>query len=511
MGMLALATLASFSVAAAHEVRPAYLEIRESVPGRYQVVWKVPQRGEYVLGLRVLWPPGARDAAPPAEESVGDALIQRRVMEFGRDGLVGKSIAIDGLATTTTDVLIRIELFDGRVQTHLLKPGNAGFIVPARRSTFEVARDYLGDGHRAHLAAGSTICCSCWDCCCWSAGSRASSRPSPPLRSRTASRSDSRPWGWFAFRKRPVEAAIALSIVFLARELIEGQRGNAGLATRRPWLMSFGFGLLHGFGFAGALSAVGLPQGDVPLALAGFNAGVEVGQLLFVAVALIVVAARTAYRGSRSRLVASRAGLRHRLTRGVLDDRTCRRVSLKDEDDGKRWSHPTEEKDHAQMADYRSGDRDDCSPVRADRRRPRSTTSRIAATVNKVFPKGGYSTQAGKKYPTRVFFGDTHLHTSASMDAGAFGCRLGPADGYRFARGEELLSSTGVPVRLSRPLDFLGGIRPFRQPGLLSQAVRRRSQIPGGSDREALARDGDGWGPGGGEGGARGHLFVFPG
>jgi hypothetical protein len=78
-----------------------------------------------------------------------------------------------------------------------------------------------------------------------------------------------------------------------------------------------------------------------------------------------------------------------------------------------------------------------------------------SATVNKVFPKGGYSTQAGRKYPTRVFFGDTHLHTSASMDAGAFGCRLGPADGYRFARGEELVSSTGVPVRLSRPLDFL--------------------------------------------------------
>jgi len=78
-----------------------------------------------------------------------------------------------------------------------------------------------------------------------------------------------------------------------------------------------------------------------------------------------------------------------------------------------------------------------------------------SATATKVFPKGGYSTQAGKNYPTRVFFGDTHLHTSASMDAGAFGCRLGPADGYRFARGEELVSSTGVPVRLSRPLDFL--------------------------------------------------------
>jgi uncharacterized protein DUF3604 len=78
-----------------------------------------------------------------------------------------------------------------------------------------------------------------------------------------------------------------------------------------------------------------------------------------------------------------------------------------------------------------------------------------SATVHKLFPKGGFSPQAGRNYPTRVFWGDTHLHTSASMDAGAFGNRIGPEDAFRFARGEELVSSTGLPVRLARPLDFL--------------------------------------------------------
>ena len=78
------------------------------------------------------------------------------------------------------------------------------------------------------------------------------------------------------------------------------------------------------------------------------------------------------------------------------------------------------------------------------------------ATIEKVLPgKPPYSPYAGRNFPTRPFFGDTHLHTSFSMDAGAFGCRLGPRDAYRFARGEEITASSGQPAKLSRPLDFL--------------------------------------------------------
>jgi hypothetical protein len=88
----------------------------------------------------------------------------------------------------------------------------------------------------------------------------------------------------------PVEAAIALSIVFVAREIVRAAQGRSGLTERWPWVVSFTFGLLHGFGFAGALSEVGLPQRAIPVALAFFNVGVEIGQLAFVAAALGLLA-----------------------------------------------------------------------------------------------------------------------------------------------------------------------------------------------------------------------------
>jgi hypothetical protein len=210
-------------------------------------------------------------------------------MEFGREGLVGKRIAIDGLAATTTQVLVRIEFADGRVQTQLLRPSDAAFTVPARRPALDIARDYVVMGV-GHILGGYDHLLFVLGLLLLVGGF------APLIKTITAfTLAHSLTLGLATLGlvhvpQAPVEAAIALSIVFLARELIEKQRGRPGLASRRPWLMSFGFGLLHGFGFAGALSAVGLPQGDIPLALAGFNIGVEAGQILFVVAALLVVA-----------------------------------------------------------------------------------------------------------------------------------------------------------------------------------------------------------------------------
>ena len=94
--------------------------------------------------------------------------------------------------------------------------------------------------------------------------------------------------GFVSVPSRPVEAAIALSIVFLSLEILGARRGRIGLTYRKPWIVAFGFGLLHGFGFAGALSEIGLPQSEIPVALLFFNVGVEIGQLLFVAGVLIL-------------------------------------------------------------------------------------------------------------------------------------------------------------------------------------------------------------------------------
>jgi hypothetical protein len=92
--------------------------------------------------------------------------------------------------------------------------------------------------------------------------------------------------GLIAVPPRPVEASIALSIVFLAAEILHARQGRIGLTHRFPWLIAFAFGLLHGLGFASALSQVGLPTAEIPLALLFFNVGVEIGQLLFVALFL---------------------------------------------------------------------------------------------------------------------------------------------------------------------------------------------------------------------------------
>jgi hypothetical protein len=100
--------------------------------------------------------------------------------------------------------------------------------------------------------------------------------------------------GYFSLPQKPVEAAIALSIAFVARELIRMKPGERRLSLAYPWVVAFSFGLLHGFGFAGALKEIGLPQGDVPLALLTFNLGVEAGQLVFVGTILLFYAAITA-------------------------------------------------------------------------------------------------------------------------------------------------------------------------------------------------------------------------
>ena len=125
---------------------------------------------------------------------------------------------------------------------------------------------------------------------------------------------------------KPVEAVIALSIVFVAAEILHARRGRIGLAARMPWIVAFTFGLLHGFGFAGALSEVGLPAGQIPVALLFFNLGVEAGQLLFIAAVLALVAGRKARSGCMAALGGAGAALCHRQRGDVLGDPARGRV-----------------------------------------------------------------------------------------------------------------------------------------------------------------------------------------
>jgi hydrogenase/urease accessory protein HupE len=278
--------------AAAHELRPAYLDIRETAADEFAVVWKVPARGDLRLGLYVRMPHTCKPRGEAVGTIEGGAFFERWSM-ICASGIKGHGIAIDGLRSTLTDALARIEYGDGSTQIARLTPEAPQFIASGVQSTLEVAHAYfllgiehilLGFDHLLFVLALILLIRDRWMLV-------------KTITAFTVAHSITlagAALGYFSLPQPPVEATIALSIAFVASELARAQPGERRLAESYPWVIAFPFGLLHGFGFAGALKEIGLPQTDVPLALLTFNLGVEAGQLIFVAAVLL------AYRGVRA-------------------------------------------------------------------------------------------------------------------------------------------------------------------------------------------------------------------
>jgi hydrogenase/urease accessory protein HupE len=288
--LLALVFLAGFVRGAlAHEVRPAYLELKQTAPETYQVFWKVPGRGEDLrLGLYVELPAGSMNASSPRAAMVNNAFTERwTVTRAG--GLTGGTIHIAGLTATTTDVLVRLELLDGTTQITRLTPSAPSFVVEAAPGALEVARTYLVLGIE-HILEGVDHLLFVLALLILVKGTR---RLIATVTAFTLAHSltlAGATLGFVHVPGPPVEAAIALSIVFVAAEIVRSRGGRAGLTERLPWVVAFTFGLLHGLGFASALNEVGLPQSAIPVALFFFNVGVEVGQLVFIASVFAVLA-----------------------------------------------------------------------------------------------------------------------------------------------------------------------------------------------------------------------------
>ena len=286
--LLSLLTLAS-SVWG-HEVRPAYLELRQTNQDSYQALWKVPGLGDQMrLGIYVALPEGCTNQSEPRGSFVNGAFVERWSVKCV-GGLSGGTILIEGLRATATDVLVRIERLDRSTQLTRLSPSAPSFVVAASPDRLEVLRSYLSLGiehilggvdHLLFVLALLIVTRGPW-------------RLAKTVTAFTVAHSVTLSLailGMVHVPQRPVEAVIALSIVFVAAEIVHGRHGRLGLTEKAPWVVAFTFGLLHGFGFAGALSAVGLPQSDIPLALFSFNAGVEIGQLVFIAAVLAIIAA----------------------------------------------------------------------------------------------------------------------------------------------------------------------------------------------------------------------------
>lgn len=270
----------------AHEVRPGYLEITETAPERYQVLWKIPMKGDAVLRMTPIFPETCTEQTPPSSRKVAAAMV-RQWSIICAGGLKDDDIAIEGLQNTLTDVLARVTHAGGATQTVRLAPDNIRFTVSGIPSTLEVITTYLSLGIE-HILLGIDHLLFVFALLLIVKGWR---RLVGTITAFTVAHSitlAAATLGYVNVPQAPVEAVIALSILFLATEIIHMQQGKIGLAQRYPWLVAFIFGLLHGFGFAGALSEIGLPQSDIPLALLFFNVGVEVGQLIFVATVLLI-------------------------------------------------------------------------------------------------------------------------------------------------------------------------------------------------------------------------------
>jgi len=270
----------------AHEVRPGYLEITETAPERYQVLWKIPMKGDAVLRMTPVFPETCTEQTPPSSRKVAAAMVKQWSIVCA-GGLKDVDIAIDGLQNTLTDVLARVTHAGGATQTVRLAPDNIRFTVSGIPSTLEVITTYLSLGIE-HILLGIDHLLFVFALLLIVQGWR---RLIGTITAFTVAHSitlAAATLGYVNVPQAPVEAVIALSILFLATEIIHMQQGKIGLAQRYPWLVAFIFGLLHGFGFAGALSEIGLPQSDIPLALLFFNVGVEVGQLIFVATVLLI-------------------------------------------------------------------------------------------------------------------------------------------------------------------------------------------------------------------------------
>jgi len=275
-----LLLLAMHGAGHSHELRPGFLEIKQAGGETYDIRFKVPARGDMRLGLYVQLPDSCTNETPPRSESAGAAFVERLSVSCP-GGLAGNQVSIAGLSGTFTDVVVRVESSDGAVQATRLTPDQPYFTVAAAPTWLDTARTYfllgvehilLGIDHLLFVLALLLLVRNTWMLVKVITAFTVAHSITLALAA----------LGWAQIPQAPVEAVIALSIMFVAAETIRPRRHENDLVSKAPWVIAFAFGLLHGLGFGGALKEIGLPQSDVPLALLTFNLGVEAGQLLFV-------------------------------------------------------------------------------------------------------------------------------------------------------------------------------------------------------------------------------------
>jgi len=285
-----LLILVGLSLAAdlhAHEIRPALLNIIEQKPGWFDVTWKVPVLTGYELDIKPVLPASLASYGPPSSHDIPGAKIQYSTYQAKDGALAGETITIDGLSATQIDVMVRITFVDGSTQSAILRPASPSFTVPSPGTKGAIAWVYLRLGVE-HILQGIDHLLFVLGLLLI-VGSRYTLIKT--ITAFTIAHSITLAIATLGYASAPVpplNAAIALSILFLGPEIVRVWRGETSFTIRHPWVVAFVFGLLHGFGFASGLTTIGLSRVEIPVALLLFNVGVEIGQLFFVLVIVML-------------------------------------------------------------------------------------------------------------------------------------------------------------------------------------------------------------------------------
>ena len=280
----------------ADELRPGYVEFTQIAPTKWTLAWKFPLQGGFTPLTRPQLPAVCQTVGLPSRDFSGAAVTTRSAVECKGD-VSGQPIGLDNFDTAQSDVLVRVAPLGRPVQALRLTPAEPTAVIRAKADRWQVARTYFVTGidhiifgydHLLFVVALVLLLSGFWTII--KAVTAFTVAHSLTLAGTTL--------GLIGLPKRPVEIVIALSIMFLAVEIAKRHPDEQRLSERVPWVVAFGFGLLHGFGFAGALKEIGLPEQDVTIALLTFNLGVEVGQIAIVGATMAVIGIMRRYLGA---------------------------------------------------------------------------------------------------------------------------------------------------------------------------------------------------------------------
>jgi len=277
--------IAGIVPASAHESQPGMLEIKELAAHRYDVTWKAPIYYGRPHPARLQMPENWQDIIQPTERRMADAIVFHWVVDVGPESIEGSVIRFPGLESTITDVYVRLSRLDSTMMTAIVRPTQPRVELRGERSWYATAGEYIILGFY-HILLGVDHLLFVLGLLLIVQGRMMLFKT---ITSFTVAHSITLAVATLGFASvplPPLNAAVALSILFLGPEIVRSWRGESSLTIRYPWIVAFVFGLLHGFGFASGLSTTGMPKAELPWALLSFNIGVELGQLAFVFIAL---------------------------------------------------------------------------------------------------------------------------------------------------------------------------------------------------------------------------------